>query len=187
MRGLESEREMTIPSEEELKNAIANAVRNAVKNLFENSPGHHFYYIALITSGDVLAPSLTAWSKEALENELSKNEGIERLDIKWSYADSPFFPVGEQYFDAVRRLFESRPKLDPNDSEQWEDEFQFRMRAMEAAMAELDREGVFGSERARGGLVINVEVMPPDHTNTVRARRLNKDESLQEWLVEAAE
>jgi hypothetical protein len=58
---------------------------------------------------------------------------------------------------------------------------------MEAAMAQLDREGLFGTGRARLDVVINVEVMPPDWTNTVRAKRLNPPGALHEWLDEVAE
>jgi hypothetical protein len=35
--------------------------------------------------------------------------------------------------------------------------------------------------------MINVEVMPPDSSNTVRAIRLNPPEAVKEWLKEAAE
>ena len=35
--------------------------------------------------------------------------------------------------------------------------------------------------------MINVEVVPPDHTNTERAIRLNPPEAITQWLADAAE
>ena len=61
------------------------------------------------------------------------------------------------------------------------------MSAMEEAMARLDQAGLFGTGSKRAHIVINVEVMPPDYTNTERAKRLNPPEALVDWLKEAAE
>ena len=58
---------------------------------------------------------------------------------------------------------------------------------MEKAMANLDKEGLFGVGNQRLGIVINAEVMPPDYTNTERALRLNPREALTVWLEEVAE
>ena len=54
-------------------------------------------------------------------------------------------------------------------------------------MKRLDNKGLFGEGEKRKNIVINVEVMPPDYTNTERALRLNPSESLTEWLATAAE
>ena len=54
-------------------------------------------------------------------------------------------------------------------------------------MAKVDAEGLFGAGRERLGIVVNAVVMPPDHSNVVRATRLNPKEALDEWLQEAAE
>jgi len=69
----------------------------------------------------------------------------------------------------------------------WASEYEIRLRAMEAAIARLDAEGLFGSGPDRLRIVVNVEVMPPDYTNTVRAQRLNPQEALTTWLHEASE
>ncbi|MNT83719.1 hypothetical protein D3C71_1528880 [compost metagenome] len=58
---------------------------------------------------------------------------------------------------------------------------------MELAMARLNEEGLFGHGSRRLRLVVNVEVMPPDQTNTDRAKRLNPPGALNEWLSEVAE
>ena len=50
-----------------------------------------------------------------------------------------------------------------------------------------DRGRAFIREMNRLGIVINVEVMPPDYTNTERALRLNPRQALDAWLAEAAE
>jgi hypothetical protein len=58
---------------------------------------------------------------------------------------------------------------------------------MEAAMKRLNEEGLFGSGPERWSIVVNVEVMPPDETNTARGIRLNPAEALTEWFEEWAE
>jgi hypothetical protein len=58
---------------------------------------------------------------------------------------------------------------------------------MVAAMAALDREGLFGRGAERERMLINVEVAPPDAGNTERAVRLNPPSALREWLAEASE
>jgi hypothetical protein len=66
-------------------------------------------------------------------------------------------------------------------------EWQFRVGAMEAAMAALDHEGLFGRGPERSRMLINVEVAPPDASNTERAVRLNPADAVQQWLAEASE
>jgi hypothetical protein len=62
------------------------------------------------------------------------------------------------------------------------------MDAVEASMARLDAEGLFGVGEARAGVVVLVENMPPLPVDTERALRLNPPGPLfQEWLREVAE
>ena len=58
---------------------------------------------------------------------------------------------------------------------------------MEKVMADLDKEGLFGSGERRKCIVVAAEVMPPEYENTERVLRLNEKENLTEWLEEAAE
>jgi hypothetical protein len=179
---------VTEPSQRELTDTIAEATRNAVVRLFREHPGH-FYYCSLITTGEANAPFLSAWSEESLDatTTAQADAASARHAIKWSYADSPFCDFASEQFEAVRALFLQRPVLDPSDEMRWMAEWQLRVDAMEAAMARLDAEGVFGRGQERARIVINVEVMPPDHTNTERAIRLNPRAALENWLKEAAE
>jgi hypothetical protein len=180
---------MFLPSEKELSESIEDATRNALTDLFKKYP-ENFYYCSLITSGEGHPPTLTAWSIEALERESLKNKSFEnaRWWLKWSYGESPYFSYGEDYFDQVRKLFSARPQISPKMSaNEWDNELQLRLRAMEMAMKRLDSEGLFGSDEKRLGIVINVEVMPPDYGNTERALRLNPIAALSEWLEEFAE
>ncbi|MDA8021342.1 MAG: DUF4303 domain-containing protein [Thermoanaerobaculia bacterium] len=176
---------MTEPSETVLTDAIVTATRHAVSDLFESHPGS-YYYCALITSREAPPPFLSAWSREALAVASADTDHSE--DLKWSYADSPFVDYGAQYFRKVRDLFALRPEMDYfAPPELWEKEYDLRLRCMENALRQLDSEGLFGVGEARHKIVVNAEVVPPDHTNTERAIRLNPPEALTEWLEEAAE
>jgi hypothetical protein len=180
---------MSVPTEDELTNAIADATRRAVADLFREHP-EQFYYLSLITTGKAHPPVLTAWSHEALEAAVAGASDVAdaRHGLKWSYGESPYFCYGDTYFDEVRRLFGQRPQLSPAvTADEWTAEYELRLRAMERALARLDAEGAFGTGAARLRIVINTEVMPPDFTNTQRALRLNPPDCLQIWLEEIAE
>ena len=179
------------PTEAELADAIESAARMAINDLFAQHPGHYFYYVSLITSGEAHPPVLTAWSKEALEDavkdEVDKEDA--RWGLEWSYGESPFFCFGEPYFQEVKDLFARRPDMNSLmwDESAWNAECELRLHAMEAAMSRLNEEGLFGTGQDRFNVVVNVEVMPPDYTNTQRAKRLNPPEAIRTWLAEVAE
>jgi hypothetical protein len=175
------------PSSETVAGAIAAAMRAAVQGLFREHP-EQFYYCALITTGDGATPGLSAWSDEALKLAVGPNGSDElRQELKWSYADSPYCGYGAEHFARVRELFAERPRMDPDDADGWAVEWQWRIETMEYAVRMLDSEGLFGAGPARSRVFVNVEVVPPDSTNTERALRLNPPEALREWLAEASE
>lgn len=89
--------------------------------------------------------------------------------------------------DVQSSLFLARLEMDCEDDDQWEREYELRLSAMEAALARLDNEGIFGTGDERHSIYVNAEVMPPDCANTERARGLNPKEALTAWLAEAAE
>ncbi|WP_417389150.1 DUF4303 domain-containing protein [Gimesia sp.] len=173
----------------DLAEAITIAARNAVEELFREYPNDTFYYCSLITTAEGHTPCLTAWSKEKLVDTVKAEGGDDKLttELKWSYADSPFYCFGESYFEVVKQLLNSRSTFGDRDSTSDTRELYLRLEAMESAMAMLDAEGLFGIGNQRFGIVINAEVMPPDHSNVERAKRLNPQEALDDWLKEAAE
>ena len=73
--------------------------------------------------------------------------------------------------------------------EAFEIEYEKRFLAMEEAMKQLDKEGLFEINQDRMDVVVLVEVAPPDITNTERAYRMNNviSDIFNEWLEEAAE
>lgn len=167
---------------ETLKTAIIQAVMTAAERLFGQT-GESIYYFALITSGEAHAPIVSAWSKE----KLAMVPEAERPTVKWSYADAPYFDFDSASFEKVRLLFDQRPNILSLNEPLRSSEYEERLSVMEAALSEADAAGTFGSGIEREQIVINVEVMPPDHSNTERAIRLNPPAALTEWLVEAAE
>jgi|BioPla2DNA2_1021312.scaffolds.fasta_scaffold20752_4 hypothetical protein len=178
---------MNLKVNQEMVKAIEIATRKACADLFSKYQ-ENFYYCSLITDGGAHSPILSAWSYEALERESSKEKDPEEAKyyLKWSYADSPYFAYGEEFFDEVKEIFNKRPMPSDNDDE-YMAEYQIRLNSMEKAMDNLDKEGIFGVGDKRTKIVINAEVMPPDYTNTERALRLNPKEALTEWLEEIAE
>lgn len=178
---------MNYISIDDLSKEIEISAEKSFRELLEKP--EQFYYCSLITTGEALPPVVTAWSYEALARHIKENKiPDEDLDfIKWSYGDSPYFDYGSNYFESVRNSFNLRPPMDWNDPAAWKSEFDLRLGAMEGAMARLDKKGIFGAGEKRLALLINVEVMPPDYENTLRAMRLNSKEALAQWLSEAAE
>lgn len=172
----------------ELSEAILKAAREAIVSLFRTHP-EQFYYLVLATTGEALPPVLSAWSIEAIEaavkGENDREDAIRGL--KWSYADSPYFDFGSAYFSHVRDLFFLRPDIPRENHDARQIEYDFRLDAMEFALAALDAEGLFGKGDKRARIMINVEVNPPDYTNTIRAKRLNPPEAIAAWLLEMAE
>ncbi|WP_236515424.1 DUF4303 domain-containing protein [Sandaracinus amylolyticus] len=176
-----------------MADAISAATRAAVTELFRERLGERFYYCALITTGDAVAPVLCAWSEEALEatarrlstGSTSRDELMR--EIRWSYADSRYYAYGEAHFDVARSLWSRLGRLDSRDPAAWERGFKMRLDAMVAAIKQLDAEGLSGVGEARRSIVVNVECMPPDRGDVERAMDLNPPEALTEWLAEAAE
>lgn len=173
------------PTDEELAKAVEVATSGAVSELFHSYPSHTFYYCALITTGEALAPVMTAWSYEMLK-ESATSSGEAEDELKWSYADSPVYCFGERHFDAVKSLFRKRPPVNV-DSGYCALEHASRLAAMELALARVDAQGLFGAGARRNEIYINVEIMPPDFSNVERALRLNPREAIVEWLRDAAE
>ncbi|MDQ0048460.1 hypothetical protein J2T18_002760 [Paenibacillus polymyxa] len=179
---------------EALAAEIADVARASFRTLFEN--GERYYYCTLFTSGEGHAPSISAWSWEALEREAARQgEGSDTPGstiaelIKWSYADSPYCCFRDEDFDDVKQLFMERPSIAELEADEWNREFDSRLKAMELAMKMLDDEGVFALNQPRESVCVLVEIMPPDEINTEIALRLNQAESpaMQAWLAEAAE
>lgn len=172
--------------DEDAQRELADIVYAAAKKAFFALFGQHqetFYYCSLTTDGLVNGPALTAWSWEALERTVDGDADPEeaRKMLKWSYGESPYFCFGDEWLEPVRQLFQKRPGWAAAD---WESEATLRFSAMEMAMRRLDTDGVFGCGAERLNVVINVEVVPPDHTNTERALRLNPPEAMKAWLAE---
>jgi hypothetical protein len=176
MKGLKSDESLKL-----LAKAIAQATRAAANELFDS--GESFYYFSLITSGEGHAPLVSAWSVE----QLALVPVGKRELVKWSYADSPYFDIGAKFFSEVHELFEKRPQILMMSEQDRMQEYESRLLAMEHAISTLDSEGLFGIGEKRSAIVVNVEVIPPDYANTLRAIRLNPKSALVNWFQEAAE
>lgn len=168
---------------------IVNASRNAFLELFTN--GEKYYYLSLITTEEGFPPVISAWSWEALNREFIRYAKSDRdhyiNDIKWSYADSPYFNFGERYFDKVKSIFNERPSIINLDCLNWESELLIRVKCMEIAMKRLDGEGIFEMNQLRKDVCILVEIMPPQTITTEIALRLNDPINIKDWLNQAAE
>ncbi|WP_198590179.1 DUF4303 domain-containing protein [Paracoccus zhejiangensis] len=175
---------------QDLANQIATAARTAFSRLFEEHP-EDFYYCTLITTGEGLPPAPSAWSWQALDRTSAAQPNPEKAKplLKWSYSESPYWLFGDEAFEPVRRRFAEL--VDPHSlptEGAFVEEIDRRVAAMESAMKMLDDEGLFGTGARRAGMVVLVEMMPPDVRNTERALCLNRPGPvLDTWLEEAAE
>ena len=166
---------------EKLTFELIKAIRSILLNLMKNK--EHYYYITLVSDGLANTPCISAWSLEALER--AKEDGEEEIDmIKWSYAESPYCAWLQENFVEVEALLNARFKFRGS-----EREYYLRYSAMEEAMRVLDHEGIFALNQNREDVIVLVEVMSPDWTNTERAYRMNNPHTkiFAEWLEEAAE
>ena len=178
---------MNLEIDDDLVDLIQDATQKALKKLFREH-NEKFYYCSLITTGEGLCPIISAWSEEALERVACEQDDIEEAKyyLKWSYAETPYFAYGEEYFADVNKVFLERMRKLTTESEK-DNEIQLRINSMEKVMYNLDMKGMFGKGDQRLGIVINAEFMPPDFTNTERALRLNPKDALNEWLEGIAE
>lgn len=165
-----------------LAKEIALAAEKSFLSLFKNNES--YFYCVLVTTGEALPPFISAWSVEALEI-FAQQTSKEDADLsKWFYGDSPYFDFGEENFEIVRELFYAR---EDDLKKDFFKEIDFRVEAMVLAMELLDKKGIFSLNQSRNKVYINVEVVPPDSSNTLRALRLNKKENISNWLNEASE
>ena len=161
----------------------------AFTSLFSN--GEHYYYVSLLIGGDGRRPFISGWSNEALERErrAARQDGECSEWVRWSYADSPYCDFSAESFSEVEALFADYPEIDRLSVDEWDEELRFRLDEMEAAVRRLDDDGIFSVNQERDEILVGVEVVPPDYSNTLRARRLNSEgnRALMRWLREAAE
>jgi len=158
------------------------AARTAFLDLFKKHPGK-YYYCSMFTDGLANGPAITAWSYEALYHATAEAVDQQNAEnwLKWSYGESPFFCYRDDLFEPIRKAFQARGGLD---SKTWSDEFESRMRIMENVMRRLDGENIFGVGELRKMLVVAVEIIPPDASNTERVKRLNPPEAIAMWMAE---
>lgn len=156
---------------------IAAATRAAIVALRREHP-QDYYAFALLTSGEALAPYLSACSLEA-----DLDDGLER----WSFADSPYVVWGyDEHFSDVVRAFHERGEL--VEHEHPEVEYAVRLASIEEGLRLLDVAGLFGSPGARQEVLLIAGTMPPDESDAGFVRRLNPPGQLfDEWLRECSE
>ena len=94
---------------ENLVATMEEATSQAAIDLF-NSTNETFYFFVLSTTGEALAPFVSAWSYEALKQQsIAQNwDAYDIADFKWSSIDSPYLEFGSQYFHQVNQAFLDR-------------------------------------------------------------------------------
>lgn len=167
-----------IMCEEKMVEILQIAFKNTITSL-RAKHNENFYYFAFIFDAG-LHPYISAWSYEAYEKSVIENQINEDDKIwwKWDYADSPYAVYGyEDFFIEAGKFLDERANKMSVD-EIYGLEWNTRISAMEEVLKRLDKEGFFGVEDNRKGVVINVEVAPPDSHEYERALRLNPQSSL---------
>lgn len=167
---------------------LLKATKTAFTELFKEHD-EFYYYCTLVTTGEGNCPYISAWSWQALKNFMEHGEvpPEEIIEYKWSYADSPYYAYGWEYFEEVEEYVLANKPKNIDDEEDWNIWVDALVVTMETVMSTLDEQGVFGVGARRKSMVLNAEIMPPDYGNTMRALRLNQREDIRIWLKEAAE
>ena len=161
-----------------LVNELKIALKNSIVALRKETNEKFYYYAFIFDSG--MHPYISAWSYEALEKSIVDNQinDDEKSWWKWNYSDSPYAVYGyDEFFCEVNKMLDERTSKLSSD-ELYSSEWETRVNAMEESLKQLDIEGFFGSGDVRKGVVINVEVAPPDYHEYERAIRLNKKTKL---------
>lgn len=162
------------------------ALAKTIAELF--SIGESFYYVSLTVDEGGATPVFSAWSREAYIDACEKLPADDDpLWIKWSYSDSPYFNYKEENFFSAHAAWESKGSIDEFDAHEWINELNKRLNSLVRSFSALDDEGLFGAGENRNAIVINVEIVPPTHENTIRVKRLNPQSAIKEWLDEASE
>ncbi|MBP5578229.1 MAG: DUF4303 domain-containing protein [Ruminococcus sp.] len=158
---------------------LLEAARNAIREMLLTN--ETFYYCSLVMLDDA-TPCITAWSEEALNRFIRMHYGTEKvpesekLNFRWSYADSPYYAFGyNKYFADVEKLFE----IDYYTT--YDQKISVWLQQMENVMKSLDEEGIFSVIGNRKDIFINAEKMPPDESNILRGKRLNPAETFRAW------
>lgn len=160
---------------EKLIQELEKGVREILLDLYKTK--EKFYYITLCTHGLANSVTVSAWSVEAL----AKVEP----ELKWSYADSPYCSWKQEFLEKACGLLQNKNMSEIEDEEFFQ-EYEMRLEAMEQAMLRLDQQGLFEMNQPRNEVMVLAEVMPPDESNLERAYRMNdKDTKIfYEWLKE---
>ncbi len=167
--------------DEQMTALFEKSLESSFKSLFKKN--EKFYYFSfLIDEG--IRPYISAWSYEALErvtSELGLSSNL-KLEYKYSPCDSPYCAYEhDSHFSESDEMLESNDIFSLSD-EEFDKEFDLRLNSMEEAMKRLDCKGFFGFGDDRKKIIITVEVVPPDWTNTTRIKRLNPESNIEEWL-----
>jgi len=169
---------------EAFRAAIREASRLAFSAVRAARPAEHFYYFALVTTGDGLRPGPSASSVEGLQRVQAECADQQRAfgidELRWSEADSPYNLYGDEFFADVEAMFLEGGDHRNLPRQEYRREVELRYRAMEDALLDLDQEGFFGRGPERHAVVVNV-VAPGEEDEVQileRATRLNPPESL---------
>ncbi|MFG2087540.1 MULTISPECIES: DUF4303 domain-containing protein [unclassified Spirillospora] len=172
---------------EELVARVADAARAAFTEAREKHPDDSFYCFALFTDAFAAYVLPTCMSEGGLAQvarhyaeESGRPLDEEAASLRWAPVDSPHHMLGEEHFDGVLELLQSRGDpwqlvdKDERDDEEFDDEVNLRFEACFRALALLDDEGLFGSGTVREQVVVNVlQGDQSDRSILGNARRLN--------------
>ena len=174
---------------EKLVATIEEATSQAAIDLFNSTNETFYFFVSAQKIIKIHFVSIVGTYEALKKQSIAQNwDAYDIADFKWSSIDSPYLEFGSQYFHQVNQAFLDRIDIHSLKTEvEYEKEFNFRINVMEEALHRCDMKGIFSLNQARSEIMINVEVLPPDYTNTIRAKKLNPIESIQIWLQEAAE
>lgn len=137
-----------------LRKAVHQAAKAAFSGIRQAHAKEKFYVFGLMTNDSAQYLYPMANSEQAVSRTLKKykKEGYKDQtadELRWSFGDWEYAEEGEAHFEAINELLSEATEFDDADEDQVERAVARLMKAVVAGLADLDKEGFFGTGSER--------------------------------------
>lgn len=134
----------------ELADALDSAVSAAVSQLRRGHPGEHFYAYILFTTPLLEHACLSANTDEALACLV--RDAVQREELRWAPPEWKYHLEGHELFERVDEVLGCLLQVQGYEEPEWKK----RWDVFSQVLRRLDSNGVFGNDKAREGILVNI-------------------------------